>query len=137
MPQQVSHSVNVADAFLVLKQQKWGHCSRPHQHTCNTPAHLTAAQDVCNQTWVVDAVYGAWGYKVLRAPAPRVRTTEEAFVNINDKFEIGNPASATLRAPKANTARGTHNAASGLHPLPSTGLVSLLCLVTAWMALTF
>jgi hypothetical protein len=70
---------------------------------------------VCNNTFVVDAVYGTWGYKVLRAPSPRIKT-EEPFINSNgytsggEKFELGAPANAVLRNPKAVTAKAAQNA---------------------------
>lgn len=82
----------------------------------NSPCRL---QDVCNQTFIVDAVYGHWGYRVLRAPPPRTRPAEEPYTGNNpyatnsngEKFEVGAPASATLRAPKAAAAQSSGAAA--------------------------
>jgi hypothetical protein len=75
-------------------------------------------QDVCNNTFIVDAVYGTWGYKVLRTPPARTKT-EEPFANTNgytsgEKFELGAPANAVLRNPKAVTAKAAAN--TGLRP---------------------
>lgn len=90
-------------------------------------------QDVCNNTFVVDAVYGTWGYKVLRAPSPRVKT-EEPFVNGNgytsgggEKFELGAPANAVLRNPKAVTAQnaGTRQRSQGMFALGVWGSLVL------------
>jgi len=109
-------------------------CGSTH---CNSLTFFVAprfdAQDVCNQTFIVDAVYGPWGYKVLRAPAPRVRL--EDVVSTGEKFEIGTPASATLRAPKANAAqKSTHNSAGRSQPLPYLSMI-LWGLSTLWVAL--
>jgi hypothetical protein len=93
------------------------------------PCVISVIQDVCNHTFIVDAVYGTWGYKVLRAPAPRKRPVEET-VNTGEKFELGAPASATLRAPKAATTHASISAAVshrplGLSALSVCGLVAL------------
>jgi hypothetical protein len=66
---------------------------------------------VCNQTFIVDAVYGVWGYKVVRAPPARVKTEEPAYVGNGERFEVGDqPASQTLRAPKAAAAKASATA---------------------------
>lgn len=92
--------------------------AEPHQRQnlfCTTWAPL---QDVCNQTFIVDAVYGPWGYKVVRAPPPRVKTEEQPYVvNNGERFEVGDqPASQTLRAPKAAAAKASANAGGLAQP---------------------
>jgi hypothetical protein len=80
----------------------------------------------------VDAVYGTWGYKVLRTPAPRIKT-EEPLVNSNgyisggEKFELGAPASAVLRNPKAVTAQnaGVRQQSHGVFVLGMWGSIVL------------
>jgi hypothetical protein len=89
---------------------------------------------VCNQTFIVDAVYGTWGYKVLRTPAPRTRPVEEA-VPTGEKFELGAPASATLRAPKAASTHASISAGVSPQPLglPMLVVCGLMALLAVWL----
>jgi hypothetical protein len=71
-------------------------------------------QDVCNATFVADAVYGLFGYKLVRAPKAAPKPADSAshlFVDSGQKYELGTTASSTLRAPRATTARTSVNAA--------------------------
>jgi hypothetical protein len=85
---------------------------------------LARMQDVCNETFVVDAAYGLFGYKLVRAPKRRTPRPAELPQYVDNtagqKFEIGSqPAASTLRAPKASSARtaaAAHSAAAAPPP---------------------
>lgn len=93
---------------------------------------------MCNNTFIVDAVYGTWGYKVMRAPPARSRTEEPLAISngytSGEKFELGAPANAVLRNPKAVTAKAAANTGTGLRPAHSAlagGLWTGACLLLA------